>query len=170
MARPRTDRTNRDQPALRVAFGRLSQRGHVGRDENSIVSPGLCRTPATFSTSSPAETSSSAWADQFHDPTAPVGRLLFNVLAMVAELEADLISMRTRRAMRVAKAKGRLRGKQPKLTVNQGRHLLELSDADTYSTAEADRGRGALDQESYPPPTFPERRLAAAGIADSNVG
>jgi DNA invertase Pin-like site-specific DNA recombinase len=25
-----------------------------------------------------------------HDPTDPVGRLLFNVLAMVAEFEADL--------------------------------------------------------------------------------
>jgi hypothetical protein len=36
----------------------------------------------------------------------------------------------------VAKAKGRLRGKQPKLTVNQARHLLKLSDAGTYSTAE----------------------------------
>ena len=31
-----------------------------------------------------------------YDPTDPVGRLLFNVLAMVAEFEADLIRMRTR--------------------------------------------------------------------------
>lgn len=30
-----------------------------------------------------------------HDPTDPVGRLLFNVLAMVAELESDLIRART---------------------------------------------------------------------------
>jgi DNA invertase Pin-like site-specific DNA recombinase len=50
-----------------------------------------------------------------HDPTDPVGRLLFNVLAMIAEFEADLIRMRTREGMKVAKAKGRLRGKQPKL-------------------------------------------------------
>jgi DNA invertase Pin-like site-specific DNA recombinase len=50
-----------------------------------------------------------------HDPADPVGRLLFNVLAMVAEFEADLIRLRTREGMRVAKAKGRLRGKQPKL-------------------------------------------------------
>ena len=50
-----------------------------------------------------------------HDPTDPVGRLLFNVLAaMVAEFEADLIRMRTRDGMQVAKVKGRLRGKQPK--------------------------------------------------------
>jgi DNA invertase Pin-like site-specific DNA recombinase len=48
-----------------------------------------------------------------YDPTDPVGRLLFNVLAMVAEFEADLIRTRTREGMRVAKAKGHLRGKQP---------------------------------------------------------
>ena len=54
-----------------------------------------------------------------HDPTDPVGRLLFNVLAMVAEFEADLIRLRTREGMKVAKAKGRLRGKQPKLKPNQ---------------------------------------------------
>jgi DNA invertase Pin-like site-specific DNA recombinase len=50
-----------------------------------------------------------------HDPHDPVGRLLFNVLAMVAEFESDLIRLRTKEGMRVAKAKGRLRGKQPKL-------------------------------------------------------
>jgi DNA invertase Pin-like site-specific DNA recombinase len=53
---------------------------------------------------------------------------------MLAEFEADLIRMRTREAMKLAK--GRLRGKQPKVTVNQARHLLKLSDAGTYSTAE----------------------------------
>jgi DNA invertase Pin-like site-specific DNA recombinase len=31
-----------------------------------------------------------------YDPTDPVGRLLFNVLAMVAEFEADLIRARAR--------------------------------------------------------------------------
>lgn len=51
-----------------------------------------------------------------HDPTDPVGRLLFNVLAMIAEFECDLIKMRTREGMKVARAKGRLRGKQPKLS------------------------------------------------------
>ncbi len=49
-----------------------------------------------------------------HDPTDPVGRLLFNVLAMVTEFESDLIKMRTREGMKVARAKGRLRGKKPK--------------------------------------------------------
>jgi len=40
-----------------------------------------------------------------HDPTDPIGRLLFNVLAMVAEFESDLIRLRTREGMKVAKAK-----------------------------------------------------------------
>ena len=56
-----------------------------------------------------------------YDPTDPVGRLLFNVLAMVAEFEADLIRLRTKEGMRVAKAKGRLRGKQPKLNLARKR-------------------------------------------------
>ena len=48
-----------------------------------------------------------------HDPTDTVGPLLFNVLAMVAEFEADLIRARTREGMAVAKAKGRLQGNSP---------------------------------------------------------
>jgi len=71
-----------------------------------------------------------------YDPTDPVGRLLFNVLGMVAEFEADLIRMRTREGMAVAKAKGRLRGKQPKLSVSQRRHLLELHDAGNHTQEE----------------------------------
>jgi DNA invertase Pin-like site-specific DNA recombinase len=71
-----------------------------------------------------------------HDPTDPVGRLLFNVLAMVAEFEADLIRARTREGMKVARAKGRLRGKQPKLTPAQEAHLVELHRAGRYTSAE----------------------------------
>ena len=102
-----------------------------------------------------------------HDPTDPIGRLLFNVLAIVAEFEADLIRMRTREGMKVAKAKGRLRGKQPKLTVNQARHLLELSDAGTYSTAELAElfsvGRSTVYRtirRLRPAPIEPERPFA----------
>nr|WP_227820228.1 recombinase family protein [Agromyces aureus] len=71
-----------------------------------------------------------------HDPLDPVGRLLFNVLAMVAEFESDLIRARTREGMQVAKAKGRLRGKQPKLSVPQQRHLMELHHAGAHTTTE----------------------------------
>lgn len=71
-----------------------------------------------------------------YDPTDPVGRLLFNVLGMVAEFEADLIRMRTREGMAVAKARGRLKGKQPKLTKSQRQHLLQLHEAGEHTQAE----------------------------------
>jgi DNA invertase Pin-like site-specific DNA recombinase len=68
-----------------------------------------------------------------HDP---IGRLLFNVLAMIAEFESDLIRMRTREGMKVAKAKGRLRGKAPKLSATQETHLVGLYRAGKHTTAE----------------------------------
>jgi DNA invertase Pin-like site-specific DNA recombinase len=71
-----------------------------------------------------------------HDPSDPVGRLLFNVLAMVAEFEADLIRMRTREGMKVARAKGRLRGKQPKLTAQQEAVLAGLHEAGEHTSGE----------------------------------
>ena len=64
------------------------------------------------------------------------GRLLFNVLGMIAEFESDLIRMRTREGMKVAKAKGRLRGKQPKLKPAQEAHLIELWRAGKHTSAE----------------------------------
>lgn len=71
-----------------------------------------------------------------HDPTDPIGRLLFNALAMIAEFEADLVRMRTREGMKVAKAKGRLRGKQPKLSPRQEAHLVALHDAGQHTISE----------------------------------
>jgi len=45
---------------------------------------------------------------------------------MIAEFEADLARARTREGLAVAKAKGRLRGKQPKLKPTQEAHLVKL--------------------------------------------
>lgn len=55
---------------------------------------------------------------------------------MVAEFEADLIRARTREGMAVAKAKGRLKGKQPKLSKTQRKHLLMLHGAGEHTQAE----------------------------------
>ena len=71
-----------------------------------------------------------------YDPNDAVGRLLFNVLTMVAEFESDLIRLRTKEGMKVAKARGRLRGKQPKLNPRQEAHLVTLFEAGEHSTAE----------------------------------
>ncbi|WP_214467826.1 recombinase family protein [Microbacterium flavescens] len=71
-----------------------------------------------------------------YDPTDPIGKLLFNVLGMVAEFEADLIRMRTKEGMAIARAKGKLKGKQPKLTRTQRAHLYELLDGGAYTQTE----------------------------------
>jgi DNA invertase Pin-like site-specific DNA recombinase len=84
-----------------------------------------------------------------HDPTDPVGRLLFNVLAMVAEFEADLIRARTREGMRVAKAKGRLRGKQPKLSPMQEAHLVELYRGGEHTVSELEELFGVTRSTVY---------------------
>jgi DNA invertase Pin-like site-specific DNA recombinase len=52
-----------------------------------------------------------------HDPTDALGKMFFNILATFAE--ADLTRLRTREGMKIAKAKGRLRGKAPKLSAKQ---------------------------------------------------
>lgn len=78
-----------------------------------------------------------------YDPTDPVGRLLFNVVALVAEFEADLIRSRTKEGMWVAKAKGHLRGKQPKLNARQEAHLVELT-VRVERAVPADRDRSQL--------------------------
>lgn len=69
-----------------------------------------------------------------YDPTEAVGRLLFNVLAMVAEFESDRIRLSTPESMKVAK--GRLRGKQPKLSRKQEAYLVSLVHNGEYSTLE----------------------------------
>ena len=51
-------------------------------------------------------------------------------------IESDLIRLRTREGMKVAKAKGRLRGKQPKLNRRQEAHLVSLFKGGELSTAE----------------------------------
>lgn len=71
-----------------------------------------------------------------HDPTDPIGRLLLTTLSMIAEFEADLARARTREGMAVARAKGRLRGKQPKLSPRQEAHLVELYRAGGHTIGE----------------------------------
>ncbi|MGH3378419.1 MAG: recombinase family protein [Actinoallomurus sp.] len=68
-----------------------------------------------------------------HDPTDPIGRLLFTTLSMIAEFEADLARARTREGMAVARTKGRLRGKQPKLSPKQEAHLVKLYRAGEHT-------------------------------------
>jgi DNA invertase Pin-like site-specific DNA recombinase len=71
-----------------------------------------------------------------YDPADPLGKLFFNILATFAEFEVDLLRMRTREGMAIARAKGRLRGKQPKLSARQQAHLVQLNQGGKHTIAE----------------------------------
>ena len=71
-----------------------------------------------------------------HDPCDPMGKLFFNILATFAEFEADLIKLRTREGMAVARAKGKLRGKEPNLSERQQKELRRMYDTGDYSISD----------------------------------
>ena len=71
-----------------------------------------------------------------YDPTDPMGKMFFNILATFAEFEADLIRIRTREGMAIARAKGKLKGKPPKLTSKQHRELDRMYQTGEYSISD----------------------------------
>ena len=71
-----------------------------------------------------------------YDPEDPVGKMFFNVLATFAEFEGDLIRLRTREGMAIARAKGKLRGKQPKLSDKQQKELCRMHGCGEYSISD----------------------------------
>jgi DNA invertase Pin-like site-specific DNA recombinase len=70
---------------------------------------------------------------QLYDPTDPMGKMFFNILATFAEFEVDLLRMRTREGMAVARAKGRLKGRQPKLSTEQQTELRRMHHTGDYT-------------------------------------
>jgi DNA invertase Pin-like site-specific DNA recombinase len=71
-----------------------------------------------------------------HDPTDPLGKAFFDIVATFAEFEADLVRLRTREGMAVAKAQGKLKGRAPKLSAPRQAHLLALHAAGEHTIAE----------------------------------
>lgn len=71
-----------------------------------------------------------------YDPHDPMGKMFFNILATFAEFEADLIRMRTKEGMAVARAKGKLKGKKPKLSDRRQTELRRMYDTGDYSISD----------------------------------
>ena len=73
---------------------------------------------------------------QVYDPADPMGKMFFNILATFAEFEVDLLRLRTREGMAVARAKGRLKGRQPKLTPKQQKELRRTHGTGEYTISD----------------------------------
>lgn len=127
--------TNRDQPGLREALAAC-------REGDTLVVTKLDRLARSLrdATDIAEELTQREvrlnLGGAVYDPTDPVGRLLFTVLGMVAEFESDLIRARTREGMAVARVRGKLKGRKPKLSPAQERHLVALHRAGDHSVSE----------------------------------
>ncbi|AZI59655.1 recombinase family protein [Nakamurella antarctica] len=127
--------TSRDRPGLREALA-------AGRAGDTLVVTKLDRLARSIVDARNiadellAREVALSLGGSVHDPADPIGRLLFNTLAMMAEFESDLISMRTREGMKIARAKGRLKGRKPKLSPTQERHLAKLFHEGEHTTDE----------------------------------
>ena len=127
--------TNRARPGLDQALAAL-------RPDDTLVVPKLDRLARSVPDAREIADSLSARGVRLqlgaavHDPNDPMGKLFFNILATFAEFEADLIRMRTREGMAVARAKGKLRGKKPKLSERQQKELRRMYDTGDYSISD----------------------------------
>jgi DNA invertase Pin-like site-specific DNA recombinase len=127
--------TNRERPGLDQALAAV-------RSGDTLVVPKLDRLARSVPDARAIGDSLTArgvklqLGSSIHDPSDPMGRLFFNILATFAEFEADLIRMRTREGMAVARDKGKLRGKKPKLSERQQKELRRMYDTGDYSISD----------------------------------
>ncbi|WRZ87811.1 recombinase family protein [Streptomyces sp. NBC_01007] len=127
--------TNRDRPGMAQALAAV----RVG---DTLVVPKLDRLARSVPDARDIGDSLTArgvklsLGGALYDPGDPMGKMFFNILATFAEFEVDLLRMRTREGMAVAKAKGKLRGKQPKLTTRQQAHLVKEHRSGEHTIAD----------------------------------
>ena len=127
--------TNRERPGLNQALAAV-------RSGDTLVVPKLDRLARSVPDARAiadaliARGVKLALGASVYDPADPMGKMFFNILATFAEFEADLIRMRTREGMAVARAKGKLRGKQPKLSDKQQKELRRMYDTGDYSISD----------------------------------
>jgi DNA invertase Pin-like site-specific DNA recombinase len=127
--------TNRNRPGLNQALAAV-------RSGDTLVVPKLDRLARSvpdaraIGDSLVARDVKLSLGGTIYDPADPMGKMFFNILATFAEFEGDLLRMRTREGMAIARAKGRLRGKQPRLSARQQAHLVQLHQSGQHTIAE----------------------------------
>ena len=124
--------TNRDRPGLDQALAAV-------REGDTLVVPKLDRLARSVPDARAIGDTLAArgvrlsLGGSIYDPGDPMGKMFFNILATFAEFEVDLLRMRTREGMAVARAKGRLKGRQPKLSTKQAKELRRMHDSGEHT-------------------------------------
>ena len=101
---------NRNRPGLQQALAAV-------REGDTLVVPKLDRLARSVPDARAIGDSLAARgvrlsvAGTVYDPNDPMGKMFFNILATFAEFEVDLLRMRTREGMAIARANGKLPGK-----------------------------------------------------------
>ncbi|WP_329223305.1 recombinase family protein [Streptomyces sp. NBC_01485] len=127
--------TNRDRPGLDQALAAV-------RAGDTLVVPKLDRLARSVPDARNIGDSlitrgvTLALGGTLYDPADPMGKMFFNILATFAEFEVDLLRMRTREGIAVARSKGKLKGKQPKLTARQQAHLVKEHRSGEHTIAD----------------------------------
>lgn len=97
-----------------------------------------------------------------------MGKLIFNMLAMIAEFESDLISARTRDGLAIARTKGRLKGKPPKLSPLQQAELFRHVDNGTMNQTDLAKLFGVSRTTIHR--TLKRRSRATEPVSDPHAG
>ena len=81
----------------------------IGACPSSTGSPAPSQTPASIGDSLVACGIRLSLGGTIYDPADPLGKMFFNILATFAEFEVDLLRLRTREGMAVARARPHIR-------------------------------------------------------------
>lgn len=83
------------------------------------------------------------------DTGTPSGKLVYSIIAAVAEMERDLLIERTMSGLAASRARGRVGGRKPSLTSAQVRRVRQLYDAEDLTVAEIASSVGVSRQTVY---------------------
>jgi DNA invertase Pin-like site-specific DNA recombinase len=87
--------------------------------------------------------------DQGIDTTTPAGKMMFHVLAALAEFERDIIVERTNDGLEAARSRGRVGGRKAKLTDAQAAQVRKLYAAREMTVQEIAEQYGISRESVY---------------------
>ena len=91
------------------------------------------------------------YGDTIHDPEDPMGNMIFHMRGAYAQLERQINSARTKRALAQPHVRAKMKGKKPSLSVAQDKEIRVLHDRDPdhYSVMKLHKMFGKSRQTIY---------------------